>query len=566
MSDEARAEAFAKVFGSGAPFEIVEESVLGENMEVFRGRPRSLRDMLERSGAHGDKEYVVHGDRRISYSEHLQLVARTARGLRENYGIQPGDRVGILAANSPEWILSFWAITSLGAIAVALNGWWTRDEIEYGLSLTEPTLLIGDARRLARLTDRGNKTGDEVPAETASGARILTIERDFEALIGGPHAELPDQPIDEDDPALILFTSGTTGRPKGPVISHRGLIGFVQVTQAMGYFNMLLRGGPKAGEPPTCSLMTVPLFHVSGLFAGCLLMLASGAKTVWRDGKFAPLDVLRLMEKEKVTNWAGIGSMGPRVLNHPDIGKYDLSTVRNLGGGGAPMSPAYIQRVVEVAPTGKNALAIGYGSSETVSSVAGQNGPDMWAHPDSTGAINATVACEIRGDDGKALPDGEYGEIFVRSAYLMLGYWRNEGATQETLQAGRWLATGDIGRLEEGRLYINSRARDMILRAAENIYPIEIEARLELHPTVREAAVVGSDHAELGQEVKAIVVPEPGQSVDTATLDAWCGEVLASFKVPSLWEVRDEPLPRNAAGKIVKTLLTGEGGSTGIEE
>jgi len=554
MSQSSRVEAFQKVFGPGAPFEICEADVLGEKMEVFSARPRCLREMLERSAAHADKEYIVQGDRRIQYAEHVKLVAQAARGLREQYDIQPGDRVAILAANCPEWIISFWAITSLGAIAVALNGWWTRDEIEYGLSLTDPKLLIGDIPRLARLDD----SNTSLP--------FLTIEEDFAALLEGPEVGLPDNPIDEDDPALILFTSGTTGRPKGPVISHRGLIGFVQLTQAMGFFNMLLRGGPSPGEPPTCSLLTVPLFHVSGLFAGCLLMLGSGAKTVWRSGKFDPVAVMQLIEQEKVTNWSGLGSMGPRVLNHPDLGKYDLSSVRNLGGGGAPMSPAYIQRVVEVAPTGKNALAIGYGSSETVASVASQTGPDLWTHPDSTGRIHTTVQCEIRGEDGSALPDGEYGEIHVRSAYLMLGYWGNPEATRETIGPGRWLATGDIGRLEDGRLYINSRARDMILRAAENIYPIEIEARLELHETVREAAVIGSDHPELGQEVKAIVVGEPGKSPDPATLAAWCGETLASFKVPSLWEVRAEPLPRNAAGKIVKTLLTGEGGTTGIEE
>lgn len=546
---------YARVFGPGAPFEIGRETVLGESVEVFVRRPRSLRDLVATSAAHGDAEYIVFEDQRISYARHAQLVARVARGLRDRHGIGPGDRVAILAANCPEWILTFWAVSSLGGVVAALNGWWTRGEIEYGVGLAEPKLLVGDEKRLARL--EGSDPG--IP--------VLRIEHDFPALLEGEDAALPNQPIAEDDPTLILFTSGTTGRSKGALISHRGLVGFVQVTQAMGFYTMLRKGAlPTPGAGPPNTLITSPLFHVSGLFGGCILNLALGAKTVWRAGKFDPEAVLQLIEKERIAGWAGLGSMGPRVLNHPNIDRYDLSSLRNLGGGGAPMSPAYIQRVVEVAPTGKNALGIGYGSSETVSTVAGQHGDDLWTHPDSTGYLHATVECEIRDEHGNALPEGREGEIHVRSAYLMLGYFRNPEATKSTIKPGRWLATGDIGKLVDGRLYINSRARDMILRAAENIYPIEIEARIELHPSVREAAVIGVDHPELGQEVKAIVVPEPGQRVDTRELERWCADSLAPFKVPSLWEVRDEPLPRNAAGKIVKTILTGQGGNAGIEE
>ena len=548
-------EAYEMVFASGAPFELASEDVLGEPMTVIRNRLRSLRELLAASSAQGDKEYIVHGDRRIRYSEHLKLVARVAHELRERHGIGPGDRVAILAANCPEWIIAWWAVVSLGGIVVALNGWWTRDEIEFGVALSEPKLLIGDEKRLARLPN------------SDAGVPTLVIERDFAALMQGPDRELPDQPIDEDDPALILFTSGTTGRPKGAVISHRALLGFVQLTLASGFLGLLVRGGAAdPAPPPACALVTVPLFHVSGLFSGCMLNLALGAKTVWRTGKFDPVDVLRLIESEHVTQWAGLGSMGPQVLNHPDLEKYDISSLRNLGAGGAPMSPAFLRRVVEVAPTGAEALGIGYGSSESVAVIASGGGEDMARHPESTGRVNVTFAVEIRGAGEEVLPDGTEGEIHARSPYTMLEYWRNPEATTATIKPGRWLATGDIGKLVDGRLYINSRARDMILRAAENIYPIEIEARLELHPAVREAAVIGVDHAELGQEVKAVVVLEVDRTVDEAGLAAWCSEILASFKVPSLWDIRSEPLPRNAAGKIVKTVLTGEAAGAGIEE
>ncbi|MEE2664546.1 MAG: class I adenylate-forming enzyme family protein [Myxococcota bacterium] len=548
-------QAYEQVFGAGAPFELAEEVVLGERVRVIKRRPGSLRELLQASAVHGDKEYVVQEGRRITYATHLQQVGRIARNLQDRLGIGPGDRVAILAANCPEWILSYWAVVSLGGIVVALNGWWTRDEIEYGLSLSEPRLLIGDEKRLARLE------GSDPGVET------LVIERDFASLEKGGGAPLPDQPIAEDDPALILFTSGTTGRPKGALISHRGLIGFVQLTQAGGFYGMLVRGAaPDPDALPACALLTVPLFHVSGLFAGCMLNLALGTKTVWTTGRFDPVNVLRLIEAERVTQWAGLGSMGPRVLNHPDLEKYDLSSLRNLGAGGAPISPAYLRRITEVAPNGANALGIGYGSSESVAVIASSGGEEMVAYPDSTGRVNATFDVEIRGPDEAVLPEAVEGEIHVRSPYTMLEYWRNIEATKSTLKPGRWLATGDIGKLVDGRLYINSRARDMILRAAENIYPIEIESRLELHPNVREAAVIGVDHPELGQEVKAVVVLEPGHSTDPDALAAWCAEKLAAFKVPSHWEIRSEPLPRNAAGKVVKTVLTGEAAGAGVEE
>jgi acyl-CoA synthetase (AMP-forming)/AMP-acid ligase II len=258
--------------------------------------------------------------------------------------------------------------------------------------------------------------------------------------------------------------------------------------------------------------------------------------------------------------------MAPRVLNHPDIAKFDLSSIRNLGQGGAPTSPTLLKRITEVAPRGSAALGLGYGLSESVTSVAQIGGAELVEHPGSVGRISPTHQIEIRDEQDNELPEGQEGEIHIRSAYLMKEYWGNPEATAETLKPGRWLATGDIGHIEDGRLYINSRARDMILRAAENIYPVEIEHRLEAHETVGEAAVIGVDHPELGQEIKAIVVPARGHTIDTEVLAAWCGETLAVFKLPAHWEVRTQPLPRNAAGKLLKNVLEGAREDTLIEE
>ena len=349
----------ARLTAPGAPFEIVEEVVLGERMPLFRNRRRSLREILVGSAALGDRDYVVHGDRRISYAEHLRLVASTARALRDLYGVRPGDRVAILAANCPEWIVAFWATTSLGASVAALNGWWTADEIRYGVENSDPKLLIGDRKRLARV------------ASHDVGAPVLEIESEFEKLVShAPEAGLPEQPISEDDPAVILYTSGTTGRPKGAVNTHRGICGFVQTTMLNGARLMLAaasRGAqPEADPPALAALVTAPLFHMSGLHAGAILMLAVGGKTVWRSGRFDPEDVLRLIEKERITSWAGIGSMAPLVLNHPKLGDYDLSSLRNLGSGGAPTSPTLLERMKQVSPIGARGRGLGYGLSESV--------------------------------------------------------------------------------------------------------------------------------------------------------------------------------------------------------
>jgi len=557
-----RDEIQAKLTGPGGPFEIAQEEVLGERMAVLQDRPRSLRELLAAAAPRGTDEYIVHGETRISYGELVPRVASVARALSLRHGIHKGDRVAILAANCAEWVIAFWATVSLGGIVAALNSLWTADEVAFGVADAEPSLLIGDRKRLARIAGLGLA----VPS--------VEIESGFAALLGeGAEGVLPDVPIAEDDPAVILYTSGTTGRPKGALASHRGIIGFVQTTLLSGAITAMQDASTsRAAAPPAvpggppCSLVTAPLFHLSGLYAMVVLQLAIGGKLVFRSGRFDPEEVLRLIEQERVSAWGALGSTGPRVAAVKDLDRFDRSSMANVGFGGAPVSPATQQKMREVFPNAKNSLGIGYGSSESVAVPASIRGAEYARHPDSTGWVTPTHEVEIRDAEGRVLPEGQEGEIHIRSPYLMLGYWRNPEATRETLLPGRWLATGDIGHLENGLLYINSRARDMILRNAENIYPAEIENRLDSHPAVRESAVVGVDHPEWGQEVKAIVVPEQGRKVDPADLEAWCRETLAAYKVPTTWALRGEPLPRNPSGKVLKNVLQGAVKSRFVEE
>jgi acyl-CoA synthetase (AMP-forming)/AMP-acid ligase II len=318
--------------------------------------------------------------------------------------------------------------------------------------------------------------------------------------------------------------------------------------------------------PKNCMMINTPLFHVSGLYAGAVTLLATGVKTVWTTGRFDPETVLRLIEEERVTNWGPMGTMLHRVLNHPDFGKYDLSSLRNVGSGGAPMSVEMQARVREAFPKIGSQMGLGYGLTESTALATLNFGEELIAHPESVGRPLPTIDVEIRDADGTPLPEGCEGDVYLRGPLVMKEYWRRPDETAETVVAGRWLRTGDIGRLEEGRLTINSRKRDLILRASENVYPAEIEMCLEAHPDVREAAVVGVPHEELGQEVKAIVVPEEGRMPAPADLAAWVGGRLAYYKVPAHWELRDALLPRNAAGKIMKHVLTGDADNPFVEE
>jgi acyl-CoA synthetase (AMP-forming)/AMP-acid ligase II len=311
--------------------------------------------------------------------------------------------------------------------------------------------------------------------------------------------------------------------------------------------------------PPLVQIVTSPLFHVSGLHSGAVAYLVGGLRSVWTTGRFDPALVLETMERERITGWAAMPTNAWRVVNHPDAEKRDLSSVQTLGGGGAPFPPTLRRRVQEVFPGVGTRQGMGYGLTESSALVSIVFGEEWEAHPDSVGRPLPTARVEICDPaTGAPVPDGEEGEIHVRGPMVMLGYWRRPEETAETILPGRWLRTGDVGRMEDGYLYLSTRKRDLILRGAENVYPVEIEQRLEEHPAVAEAAVIGVDHEELGQEVKAVVVPVDGADPDPADLAAWVGETLAFFKVPAHWELRREPLPRNATGKVLKHVLRGD--------
>ena len=543
------AAAVMALLAPGAPFEMADEDVLGEVMQVFVQRARSLRQLLEQAGRFGDSDYAVfhNGGRRraLTFADHERRVASVAAALADR-GVGAGDRVAILAANCPEWIITFWATVSLGAVAVACNGWWTRDEIVHALAHTTPALLVADAKRLARLDGAD------------PGMPVVVIEEDFVDLEGfAPDAALPDIPIDEDQPALLQFTSGTTGRSKAAVLSHRSVVAFVQVVTFLGAAQVASVGLPSTG-PSRPRLAVFPMFHISGLQSASITPMATGAGNVWPMGRFDPATVIRLTTEEGIYAWNGTATHVFRLLQDPMIETLDVSLVQNVAIGGSATTPELVRATEERFPHLVDTFTSGYGLTESGGMVSHAGNAMLQANADSVGMAMPTVGVRIVDEDGVEVPDGENGSICVRSPLVMLGYWEDVEATDQAFLPGRWLRTGDYGRLQGGELFLASRLRDLILRGGENVYPIEVEARLEQHPAVAECAVYGVDHETLGQEVKAVVVLVDGASLDLVGARAFCGEKLADYKLPEYLEVWAGPLPRNAGGKVVKAVLRGE--------
>ncbi len=553
--------------GPGGMFEVVEEDVGGERMAIFRDRPRSLREYVLRAADHGDADCYVFGDgTRVRFDELPGLVASAAAYLRDRHGVGPGDRVAICAANSPGWLLAFWATTCLGAVVVGMNGWWTATEMVSALELSDPTLLLIDAKRADRLdADRpgdGDGDGDERGSGDGDGVgreRVvprLDLDEAFAAMVAhDPTAALPTVAIDEDDPATLIFTSGTTGRPKSATLTHRNIVGFTQMQLFIGV-RSIMAGDAPAPAGRSVRLAVFPLFHISGL-SGPVTGLVGGSTTVWPVGRFDPAEVIELTRREGITGWSGTITHISRLLDHPDLARLDRSTITQIGIGGSATTPELVRRVEALFPHLAGTMSSGYGSTETAGLVSYAPGWLLRAWPDCVGPPLPTVSVRITDDDGRPVPDGRVGEIRVRSPLVTPGYWQHAEADAQSFGPGRWYRTGDYGRLEDGLLFIASRVRDLIIRGGENVYPAEVEHVIEALPEVAECAVVGLDDRDLGQTVHAVVVVHPRASLDPEAVRRRCATTLAAYKVPATVALTEDPLPRNPTGKVLKQVLVG---------
>ncbi|MFP4513322.1 MAG: class I adenylate-forming enzyme family protein [Acidimicrobiales bacterium] len=551
-----REEAAAQLTGPGGEFEIAEIPIRGVPTKVFVHAPPTLVHILESSRQFADRTFVVYEDDRWTFAEHFELVARLAHRLIDDFGVATGDRVAIAMRNYPEWIATFWATVAAGGIVVPLNAWWTAGELEYALTDSGARVLVADEERAVALD--GHLGDTEVATRiVARGGVDGWLPFDEVVAAPGP-VELPEVDLDPDDDATIFYTSGTTGVPKGAVGTHRNIC----TITANGQY-ALARGAVLAGNelpPPTerpqaGRLLSVPLFHVTGCHATMVGSLAAGSKLVMMY-RWNPERALELIERERLTAFGGVPSMVWEVLESPNFADHDLSSVTSVGYGGAPAPPELVRRLGEHLPVA--APGNGYGLTETSSVAIANGGANYVRKPHSIGVPIAVVDVRVVGPDGTDLPTGVVGELLIKGPNVVRGYWNKPEETAATFRDG-WLHTGDLASIDdEGFVVLADRAKDVIIRGGENVYCAEVEGVLYEHPSVTEATVIGVPHRILGEEVGAVIVLRPGRVTTTEELQAHVRERLAGFKVPTHVWIRDEPLPRNPAGKVLKRDLRDE--------
>jgi long-chain acyl-CoA synthetase len=561
------AEAYAKLTGPGGRFEIGEAVIRGVPTKVWTTIPPTLRQVFDNSRAFGEREFLVYEDDRITYDAFARAAVRLAHRLQDE-GVAKGDRVAIVMRNLPEWAVAFYGALLAGAIVTPLNAWWTGPELEFGLADSGAKIAIVDEERLARIEAHLDACPDLrriFTVRVADPSGDPRLER-LEAVLGEPAVwrDLPDeQPpavdFEPDDDVAILYTSGTTGRPKGALSTHRNIVSNIAAGVAPAMANMIRQGLPLPDTDPRklpqrVNLLTVPLFHATGLTSQLVIGMNAGMKVVMMR-RWDVEKAMELIERERVTATGGVPTIAWQLAEHAEKTTRDLSTLAILTYGGAPAAPELVRKIKEVFP---NALpGTGWGMTETMAAFTGASGRDYEQRPDSAGLAAPVGEMQVRDpDDGRTvLPAGAVGELWVRGPQVVKLYWNRPDATAETFVDG-WLRTGDIARIDgEGFLYIVDRAKDMVIRGGENIYCLEVENALYEHPEVVDAAVVGVPHRILGEEPAAVVhLRDDGQATEEE-LRAWVRERLAAFKVPVKVMFWPEMLPRNANGKILKRDL-----------
>jgi len=546
-------QAIGAVTSAGQPFEFVKATVNGVEMDVFKNAPPHLGFVFAAARQHGDKTFLVYEGERWSFNDAVDRLDALASLLVNTYGVKKGDRVAIAMRNYPEWVVSFGAILSIGAVSVSMNSWWTADEMDYALEDSGSTVMICDEQRYASGAAAAARLGVKCLVVRSSGALPDGVDAWEKVLPMG--AKHPGAQIATDDDATILYTSGTTGRPKGAVSTHRAIINSLMAFAMRNPIDALRQGKNPAGDPddlPPSFILIVPLFHVTGCIPVMMSCWVAGLKLVIMY-KWDAEKALEIIEREQITNFVGVPTQSWDLVNHPRFAEFDTSSLRAVGGGGAPAPAPLVAKVAESVKKGQPQL--GYGMTETNAYGPGNRGADYTARPTSTGRATPPMKVEIRDENLRALPVGERGEIWFFGPMLIRGYWNKPEATAETIVDG-WLRTGDVGRLdEEGFVYVEDRVKDMILRGGENVYCAEVESAIYEHPAVHEVAVFGVPHDRLGEEVAVAILPNDGVSFSAADLWKHLDGKIANFKVPNHVVIMNEPLPRNAAGKFLKREL-----------
>ena len=549
-----REEIIAQLTSAG-PFELVEDASAGYPLRVYKNAPASFRQVLEGARGFGDRTFSIYGDETLTYNEHHAQVAALAHHLRAS-GVKKGGRIAIGMRNYPEWSIAFWASQSIGAIVVALNAWWTTAELGYAIDDSAPAALIIDGERLERLRGAIGRPGVRTVVVTRRG-QAGEGGVDFAEVVAGGPAELPDAEIEPQDLATILYTSGTTGNPKGAMATQRNHMTNLMNTLLGGTVTRTMAGMPAEADPnaPQAGvLQTFPFFHIGGL-TGLYLGLATGMKMAMMY-KWAPAEAVQLIETHGLSAVSGVPIVVRQLLETAQVMGADMSSLVGVSSGGAPVPPDLIRRIGDQFQA-KAAPGNGYGLTETTSAIISNGGADYLARPDSIGRAVVTADVRIVDDAGADVPRGQIGELWIRGPNVIPGYWNNPEATEAAFGGG-WFRSGDLGYVdEEGFHHVVDRKKDVIIRGGENVYCAEVEAALLEQPKVRDAAVVGLPHPELGEEVAAVIQVDPVDEVPATAeaLRAALSERLARFKIPTSIRLTTGELPRTATGKILKREL-----------
>jgi long-chain acyl-CoA synthetase len=547
-----RQAALAALTATGQPYELEQVQAHGRQVRAFKNAPNSLRAMYE--AAASDQTFLVYEDERITFNEAWSRAAKIAHLMREVYGVRKGDRVAISMRNYPEWIIAFSAITSIGAIAVAMNALWLAEEMAYGLEDSGAKLLFADQERLDRLAQIARPIkGLEVIAVRAS--RTQPSQARWETLLDAV-ADLPMPPVEihPDDPAKILYTSGSTGHPKGVLTSHRNVLSALLSWELDAKAAEMMTGitAPEPAEQPA-SLLGVPLFHVTGLNAVYLISYRLQRRIVSMY-KWVPELAAELIEREKITSFVAPAAMTGDLVRTARITKHSLASLMSVGGGGAPRAPEQVKQIDDVFD---NALPnTGWGMTETCAIGTGIGGPDYLLRPASSGRCSAVLDLAIVDEEGKVLKAGERGELLVRGTSVFAGYWNRPEVNAQVFTED-WFRTGDVAYLDdEGYLFIVDRIKDLIIRGGENIGCGKVESALLMHSQVHEVAVYSVPDERLGEEVGATVHGEP--ELDLEELRLFLAQHLARYEVPRYLLRAEQALPRTPSGKILKREIRNE--------
>lgn len=580
----------AKLFGPGSPLEMKEEEIgyagggaphhRGVRHQVFAQGPQTLVDLFRFPEERGfsERDFLVYEGRRYTFAQVQAEAAALGHVLVHELGLVHGDRVAIVSRNCPEYIIALMAAVSVGCVAVPMNSWWKTDELRYGLEHSGSAVVLCDRDRYAAMLPALDDLACvrqvlllEDPREAKKGSPQLPLHSKAGLFAGvvakGKGKNMPAFRGDKDDAAIIMYTSGTTGHPKGVVLTHRGVAHALTSAAAASALDKTV-AALKAGQDPTKAaaataatesgsrqpavLLSVPLFHATGLHAIFLISLLVGRKIVLMY-KWDPERALQLVEQEKVTTFTGVPTMVLEMMNCEAFSRYDTSTLESVGGGGAPPPPSMVRDVAKMFK--KAQPSQGYGMTETNAVVCITAAEEYKQRPRSCGRAVPGCIVEVWHDEKEeALPVGEAGRVMIKGANLMKEYWRDPEATAAAITASGFLDTGDIGKLdEEGYLYLLDRKKDIILRGGENISCATVEAAVYNNEHVSEAAVFGLPHPTLGEEVAVAILPKPGQTarVTLAAIRDTCSN-LANYEQPAHVFLWDEQLPRGATGKILK--------------